>query len=36
MYGVDFGATVIEAIEKKVFYKKTYGQYVDNITIATL
>ena len=36
MYGVDFGGAVIEAIEKKVFYKKTYGQYVDNITIATL
>lgn len=36
MYDVDFGAVVIEAIEHKVLYKKTYGQYVDNITIATL
>lgn len=36
MYNVDFGKAVIEAIERKVKYKKTYGQYVDNITIATL
>ncbi len=36
MYDVDFGAVVIEAIEHKVLYKKTYGQYVDNITLATL
>ncbi len=36
MYDVDFGSVVIEAIENKVFYKKTYGRYVDNITIATL
>ncbi|MEO7961885.1 MAG: glutathione synthetase [Ginsengibacter sp.] len=36
MYDVDFGVAVIEAIENKVLYKKTYGQYVDNITIATL
>jgi len=36
MYEVDFGSVIIEAIENKVFYKKTYGQDVDNITIATL
>lgn len=36
MYDVDFGEAVIEAIENKVLYKKTYGQYVDNITLATL
>lgn len=36
MYGVDFGVAVIEAIENKVLYKQTYGQYVDNITLATL
>ncbi len=36
MYEVDFGSVVIEAIEKKVLYKNTYGQYVDNITLATL
>ncbi|MEO8795402.1 MAG: glutathione synthetase [Daejeonella sp.] len=36
MYDVDFGAAVIKAIENKVLYKKTYGQYVDNITLATL
>lgn len=36
MYDVDFGAVIIEAIENKVMYKKTYGQYVDNITLATL
>lgn len=36
MYDVDFGSAVIEAIESKVSFKKTYGQHVDNITIATL
>lgn len=36
MYDVDFGKAVIEAIERKVLFKETYGQYVDNITIATL
>lgn len=36
MYEVDFGSVVIEAIEKKVLYKEIYGQYVDNITLATL
>lgn len=36
MYEIDFGTTIIEAIEKKVLYKKVYGQYVDNITLATL
>lgn len=36
LYEVNFGAAVIKAIENKVLYKKTYGQYVDNITLATL
>lgn len=36
MYDVDFGAAVIKAIENKVMYKKIYGQYVDNITLATI
>jgi len=36
MLDVDFGTVVIKAIENKVLYKKTYGQYVDNITLATL
>ncbi|RZM26216.1 MAG: glutathione synthase [Pedobacter sp.] len=36
MYGEDFGVEVIKSIEKKVLYKKIYGQYVDNITLATL
>ena len=36
MYDVNFGEVVIEAIENKVMYKKIYGPYVDNITIATL
>lgn len=36
LYNVDFGAEVIKAIERKVLYKQTYGQYVDNITVATL
>ena len=36
MNDVDFGAAVIKSIENKVLYKQTYGQYVDNITLATL
>src|SRR5690606_6110743 len=36
MYQQDFGVEVIQSIERKVLYKKTYGQYVDNITLATL
>ena len=32
----NLGEVVIEAIEKKVVYKKIYGEYVDNITLATL
>ncbi|WP_373493401.1 glutathione synthetase [Aquiflexum sp.] len=36
MYEIDFGQEVIKSIENKVLYKKTYGQYVDNITLATL
>jgi glutathione synthase len=33
---VDFGAPVIEAIERKVFYKRHYGEHIRNIEIATL
>lgn len=36
MHDTDFGIAVIEAIENKVHYKQIYGQYVDNITLATL
>jgi len=36
MNDVDFGSAVIKSIENKVLYKQTYGQYVDNITLATL
>jgi glutathione synthase len=36
MYDADFGAEVIKSIENKVLYRNTYGQYVDNITLATL
>jgi glutathione synthase len=36
MYDVDFSCVVIRALEKKVHYKKTYGRYVDNATLATL
>ena len=36
MLDIDFGTVVIQAIENKVLYKKTYGQYVDNITLATM
>ncbi len=36
MYEEDYGAKIIKAIEKKVYYKKIYGNEVDNITIATL
>jgi glutathione synthase len=33
---VNFGVAVIQSIENKVLYKRTYGQYVDNITLAIL
>lgn len=36
LYDVDFCAEVIRAIEKKVTYKKTYGNYVTNSRIATM
>lgn len=36
MYDADFGSEVIKSIENKVLYKNTYGQYVDNNTLATL
>lgn len=36
MYGVNFGAKVIKALEMKVHYKKTYGSGLNNSIIATL
>jgi len=36
MYGVDFSSKVIEAIEKKVYYKKMYPDYLYNSRLATL
>ncbi|MDQ3394939.1 MAG: glutathione synthetase [Bacteroidota bacterium] len=36
LYGVDFAAVVIEAIERKVQYKKDYGDKIDNKTLASL
>lgn len=36
LYGVDFTETVIQAIERKVTYKQTYTDKVDNKTIASL
>lgn len=36
LYDINFAEIVIEAIENKVMYKKVYGPYVDNITLATL
>ncbi len=36
LYKVDFSAKVIQALEKKIRYKETYGNYIDNATIATL
>jgi glutathione synthase len=32
----DFGEPVIEAVERKVFYKRHYGEHIRNIEIATL
>ncbi|QCR24017.1 glutathione synthetase [Pontibacter sp. SGAir0037] len=36
MEGVDFSAPIIEALERKVHYKKTYGVQVDNKTVAMI
>ncbi len=33
---VDFGEPVIEAVERKIFYKEHYGEHIRNIEIATL
>lgn len=34
--GVDFSIPVIEALERKVHYKKTYGSQIDNKTVAMI
>ncbi|MDO6390716.1 glutathione synthetase [Pontibacter sp. BT731] len=34
--GVDFSIPVIEALERKVHYKKTYGAQIDNKTVAMI
>ena len=36
MYEQDFSTPVIEAIEKKVYYKKFYSDYLFNSRLATL
>jgi glutathione synthase len=36
LYGADFTALVIEAIERKVQYKIEYGDKIDNKTLASL
>jgi glutathione synthase len=36
LYEVDFCSKIITALEKKKRYKETYGNYIDNSTIATL
>lgn len=36
LQNVDFGGPVIEAVERKVFYKRHYGEHIRNIEIATL
>ncbi|WP_142786456.1 glutathione synthetase [Changchengzhania lutea] len=36
MYDADFNTPVIEAIEKKVHYKNMYGDYLQNVQLATL
>ena len=33
---VEFGGAVIEAVERKVFYKRHYGEHIRNIELATL
>jgi glutathione synthase len=35
-HGVDFGAAVIEALEKKVWYRKHYRGAIENVEFATL
>jgi glutathione synthase len=34
--GVDFSIPIIEALERKVHYKKTYGTQIDNKTVAMI
>jgi glutathione synthase len=36
LQGVDYGAAVIEKVERKVFYKRHYGEHIRNIELATL
>ena len=36
MYEADFSTPVIEAIERKVYYKNLYGDYIQNAQLATL
>ncbi|HUG39186.1 MAG TPA: hypothetical protein VMM12_01810 [Longimicrobiales bacterium] len=36
LQGVDFGGAVIERVERKVFYKRHYGDHIRNIEIATM
>lgn len=36
LHDINFAEVVIEAIERKVEYKKIYGEYIDNITLATM
>lgn len=36
LLGVDFGGAVIAAVERKVFYKRHYGEHIRNIELATL
>jgi hypothetical protein len=32
----DFGTPVIEAVDRKVFYKRHYAEHIRNIELATL
>ena len=36
LHDTDFGTPVIEAVERKVFYKRHYGEHIRNIEIATM
>ncbi len=36
MVASDFGSAVIKSIENKVFYKRQYGKFIDNIALAVL
>ncbi len=36
LQGRDFGTPVIDAVERKVFYKRQYGEHIRNIELATL